>query len=130
VIPSAAPRPGQPVSVVEERGVAFSLATAPATVRAGQPIDLRFAMSRPGGGEVRLEPVMGAFAHLVAFDQERSGFAHLHPTEIDLLKRPDERNPVLNFKLTIPRAGRYVVWAQVNLEGTETFVPFELDVQQ
>jgi hypothetical protein len=77
---------------------------------------------------VPLEPVMGAFAHLVAFDETRSGFAHLHPTESDLLKQPDAKNPTLNFKLTIPRTGRYVIWAQVNLGGTETFVPFDFAV--
>ena len=31
-----------------------------------------------------LEPVMGAFAHLVTFDEALSGFAHLHPMETDL----------------------------------------------
>jgi hypothetical protein len=71
---------------------------------------------------------MGAFAHLVAFDQARSGFAHLHPMEIDLEKPPDPRQPELNFKITIPRAGRYVIWAQVSLGGRETFVPFWFDV--
>ena len=75
-----------------------------------------------------LEPVMGAFAHLVAFDEARSGFAHLHPAEADLLKKPDATNPALSFKLTIPRAGRYVIWAQVNLGGREEFVPFDLAV--
>jgi hypothetical protein len=72
---------------------------------------------------------MGAFAHLVAFDESRSGFAHLHPAEADLMKLPDAQQPVLNFKLTIPRAGHYVVWAQVNLGGNETFVPFDLEVK-
>ncbi len=71
---------------------------------------------------------MGAWAHLVAFDLARSGFAHLHPAETDLLKAPAAKNPVLNFKLTIPRAGRYVIWAQVNLAGREEFVPFALEV--
>jgi hypothetical protein len=113
---------------VEQEGVVFTLSTdRPA--RAAQPIDLRFAMSRPDGGSISLEPVMGAFAHLVAFDEARTGFAHLHPAEADLLKTPDAKKPTLNFKLTIPRAGRYVVWAQVNLGGRETFVPFELAVE-
>lgn len=111
-------------------GFAFLLETAPRPARAGQPIELRFAVSRPDGGAVPLEPVMGAFAHLVAFDETRSGFAHLHPVEADLLKKPDATNPVLNFKLTIPRAGRYVIWAQVNLGGREEFVPFELNVAE
>ena len=115
-------------SSVEREGVLFTLSTGQ-PVQAGQLIDLRFAMSRRDGGSISLEPVMGAFAHLVAFDETRSGFAHLHPAEVDLLKTPDAQNPTLNFKLTIPRAGRYVVWAQVNLGGSETFVPFDLVVE-
>ena len=113
---------------VERDGIQFSLSAAQQPVRAGQPIDLRFAMARPDGGAIPLEPVMGAFAHLVAFDELRTGFAHLHPAE-SVSKQPDARNPSLNFKLTIPRAGRYVIWAQVNLAGVETFVPFELAVR-
>ena len=107
----------------------FALAVAPEPARAGQPIDLAFSIVENGGGAVALEPVMGAFAHLVAFDEARSGFAHLHPVEADLAKKPDATQPVLNFKLTIPRAGRYTVWAQVNLGGRETFVPFGLEVR-
>jgi hypothetical protein len=109
-------------------GIDFTLTTAQPP-RAGQPIDLRFMLSRRDGAEVPLEPVMGAFAHLVAFDEARSGFAHLHPAEADLGRRPDPRAPVLNFKLTIPAAGRYVIWAQLNIAGTETFVPFALTVE-
>ena len=75
-----------------------------------------------------LQLVMGAFAHLVAFDAARSGFAHIHPMELDVTQPPDALHPVLNFKITIPRAGTYVIWSQVNLGGRETFVPFWFDV--
>lgn len=75
-----------------------------------------------------MEPVMGAYAHLVAFDAARSGFAHLHPNETDLSRALNPTRPQLTFKLTIPRIGRYVIWAQVNLGGTEMFVPFWFDV--
>ncbi len=109
-------------------GHRFALAIAPQPARVGQPIDLKFAVNRDDGGPVALQPVMDAFAHLVAFDPARSGFAHLHPSEQDLTKAPDAKRPELNFKLTIPRAGRYVIWAQVNLGGTERFVPFEFEV--
>jgi hypothetical protein len=105
----------------------FSLTPA-APVRPGVPADLRLAITRRGGGAVPLEPVMGSFAHLVAFDAARSGFAHLHPMETDLQARPDADRPALNFKVTIPEPGRYVVWAQVNLAGTEVFHPFTIDV--
>jgi hypothetical protein len=112
----------------ERNGYRFTLTPGSPSLRAGQPIDLTFAVTRPDGGAVPLEPVMGAFAHLVAFDETRSGFAHLHPMEIDLAQRPDPQHPVLHFKVTIPRAGRYVVWAQVNLAGHEEFVPFWFEV--
>jgi hypothetical protein len=113
----------------ERDGLVYTLTTQPRPARANQPIDLQFAIARSDGAPVPLEPVMGAFAHLVAFDEVRSGFAHLHPTEADLTRPPDAKRPVLNFKLTIPRAGRFIVWAQINLAGTETFVPFALQVE-
>jgi len=102
----------------------------PPLFRAGQPADLRLRIESPGAVKqpVPLQPIMGAFAHLVAFDAERSGFAHLHPLEVDLSKPPDRLQPELTFKVTIPQPGRYVIWGQVNLDGTEVFAPFWVDV--
>ena len=71
---------------------------------------------------------MDAYAHLVAFDETRSGFAHLHPMQSDPLQAPDRMQPALDFKVTIPSAGRYVVWAQVKIAGDERFTPFWFDV--
>jgi len=97
---------------------------------ARQPIDLKLRIESPGSEKVPvpLGPVMGAFAHLVAFDEQRSGFAHLHPKETDLSHPPDSLRPELNFKVTFPTTGRYVIWAQVNLRGDDAFVPFWIDV--
>ena len=113
----------------QDRGYLFTL-DLPPVLHAGQTADLKFRVESQGAVKqpVPLQPVMGAFAHLVAFDNERSGFAHLHPKEIDLSQPPDSLRPELNFKVTIPRAGRYVVWAQVNLAGQELFVPFWIEV--
>lgn len=115
--------------VVERDGYRFALVPAVQPVQARKTVDLRLVITRPDGGRVPLGPVMGAFAHLVAFDEARSGFAHLHPTEIDLTKPPDATRPVLNFKITIPATGSYVIWAQLNLAGKETFVPFWFEVE-
>lgn len=111
-------------------GFNFTL-DVPPYFRAKTPADLTFRIESPGAEKrpVPLQPVMGAFAHLVAFDEERSGFAHLHPTEIDLAKPPENPlKPELHFKVTIPQPGRYVIWAQVNLGGNEIFVPFWVEV--
>lgn len=117
-------------TTVERQGVRFELQPQPVQpLRAGEALKLRFSAVRADGGAVVLEPVMGAFAHLVAFDRERSGFAHLHPVESDLAAKPDARRPELHFKLTIPRAGPYTIWAQVNLAGEDVFVPFDFEVK-
>jgi len=110
-------------------GCNFELDT-PADIHARQPVDLRLRIESQGAVKqpVPLQPVMGAFAHLVAFDENRSGFAHLHPNETDLTKPPDAVKPELTFKVTIPQPGRYVIWAQVNIAGNEVFVPFWTEV--
>jgi hypothetical protein len=126
-VTSAARTPG--AEPVPDSRWQFALASA-APVRAGVPADLRLSVTAAAGGPVPLQPVMGAFAHLVAFDAARSGFAHLHPMEVDLLAPPDPVHPQLNFKVTIPEPGRYVIWAQVNLGGTEVFRAFPVEVEK
>jgi hypothetical protein len=113
-----------------KRASDYAITLTPATpvIHAKWPTDLKLAITRRDGGAVPLEPVMGAYAHLVTFDQTRSGFAHLHPVDIDLTKKPDAMRPTLEFKVMIPRAGRYVIWAQVSLGGREVFEPFWFDV--
>ena len=110
-------------------GFAFTL-LGPDLWHARQPINLKLQIESPGTQKkpVPLQPVMGAFAHLVAFDEQRSGFAHLHPKETDLSKLPDAQRPELTFKVTFPKPDRYVIWAQVNLRGDQAFVPFWIDV--
>ncbi|RXK55812.1 hypothetical protein ESB00_07980 [Oleiharenicola lentus] len=113
----------------QDLGFLFEL-ELPAVLNAGKPADLKFRIESQGAKKVPvpLRPVMGAYAHLVAFDESRSGFAHLHPAEADLAQPPDLLRPELNFKVTIPQPGRYVIWAQVDLDGREVFAPFWVDV--
>jgi len=98
-------------------------------VRARREVTMRLALSRADGGEVPLLPIMDAFAHVVAFDLGRTGFAHLHPQETDLAVLPDPQHPALTFRVLIPNPGRYVAWAQVNHAGTERFAPFWFEVK-
>ncbi|MDP1579953.1 MAG: hypothetical protein Q8M02_06720 [Candidatus Didemnitutus sp.] len=102
----------------------------PAYFRAGIPAELQFVIESPGEVKipVPMQPIMGAFAHLVAFDEARTGFAHLHPEQSDLAQPPEQLRPTLAFKVTIPQPGRYVIWAQVNLGGKEIFAPFWIEV--
>jgi len=128
--PNPAPPGSQPVSwTADTGGFHFALSPASLPVRSGVQANLRLAVTRAGGGPVPLEPVMDAYAHLVAFDTARSGFAHIHPNPAEAASIPDPKNPVFTFRLMIPRPGRYVIWSQVNLAGRETFAPFWFDVE-
>ena len=116
-------------TTVQEDNLNFEL-VLPKRFRAGRSADLTLRIQNAGAEKkpIPLQPVMGAFAHVVAFDEQRSGFAHLHPQQTDLTKAPDLLKPELNFKVLIPKAGRYVIWAQVKFSREETFVPFWVDV--
>jgi hypothetical protein len=107
-------------------------------VKAGVPGTLVFSLRAKDGAAVPLEPVMGAYVHATAFDEERSGFAHLHP-RVEPGQRPpregeappppsDVLRPSFAFDVMIPRAGPYLVWTQFNLGGEERFEPFFLEV--
>jgi len=109
-------------------GYVFTLSPGSLPIRAGVPASLRLAIRRVAGGPVPLSPVMGAFAHLVAFDARRSGFAHIHPNGEAVTRHPDPARPQFTFRLAIPSPGRYVIWSEVNLGGSETFAPFWFDV--
>ena len=122
------PSPPVPAWTHEADGYLFELRPAGVPIRAGRPDELAFTITRSGGGVVPMEPVMGAYAHLVAFDEARSGFAHLHPLQTDLAQRPDQVHPTLSFKVTIPKPGRYVIWSQVKIDGRERFAPFWFEV--
>jgi len=127
--PVGEPAPRPDGRVVERDGYRFELVPAEVPLREGRPIRLAFKIMAQGGGAVPLRPVMDALAHLVTFDEARSGFAHLHPLEPGA-EPPDPARPVMNFQVTIPRAGHYVIWAQINIAGRETFVPFAIEVEE
>ena len=122
--PNPAP-PEPPEAFSESARGDLRITLAPSEpLRAGRSVDLKLTLRRTGDRPVPLEPVMGAYAHLVAFDRERSGFAHLHPAQVDVAERPDPLRPMLNFKIMIPKPGSYVIWAQTSVGGREVFAPF------
>ena len=116
--------------VSDKDGYRFSLTPAALPIRANKITDLTLTVGRTGGGRVPLEVIMDAFAHLVAFDEQRSGYGHMHPLEVDITQPPDPVRPTLHFKMQLPRSGRYVIWSQVQIAGREIFAPFWFDATQ
>jgi len=114
-------------TVVE--GYRFEMDQPAGGFRAGKPEMVALYVSDVDAGEpVELEPIMGAFAHLVAFDHPRSGFAHMHPVREGVDFELDQTKPTLEFIFHASRAGTYKIWAQVKIDGKERFAPFVIEV--
>jgi hypothetical protein len=71
--------------------------------------------------------VMGAYAHLVVFDENGKGFAHLHPQN-PFIDQQDPSSPDLRFSFFPGEVGAYRLWAQLMIDGEERFVPFDIEV--
>lgn len=111
------------VSVVD--GYRFTLELDPDPARASELTELRLRVSDRDGAPAMLEEIMGAQAHVVAFDRDRTGFAHLHPA-------PPESGDgaaaqaFLRFRMSLSVPGTYRLWAQVRIGGREIFAPFSV----
>ena len=112
-------------SVVDDYEFELSLDREP--LRINETAELRLTVRAPDGSAAILDEIMGARAHVVAFDQAISGFAHLHPLEAPAETCTD--GEPLRFELSLSDPGTYRLWAQVKIAGEERFAPFELTLR-
>ncbi len=124
-------RPDEPKAVESwssaVEGVEFILAATETPIRINKTATLTLTMRRMDGTAPELEVIMDAYAHMVAFDFARQGFAHLHPQELDP-SVTEASSLQLSFLLNLPDPGWYRIWAQVQVGGREVFAPFTLEV--
>jgi hypothetical protein len=111
-------------------GLRFQLIIPEGGIRTNEAADIGLRVAGEGGASIVLEEVMGASAHVVAFDETRSGFAHLHPVENPADASNDGKSGPgkLAFSLFLPDPGAYRLWAQVKVAGRESFAPFDVVV--
>lgn len=106
----------------------FTLRMADPQIRSGQTQAVEIQVVDTANGQpVELQPIMGAYAHLVAFDAARRGFAHFHPLSADE-ELWDPSLDGLQFSFSLGDPGQYRLWAQVRIDDREQFVPFDLKV--
>lgn len=77
----------------------------------------------------QLEPLMGAFAHLVAFDKTRTEIAHVHPMGKEPEAADERGGPSLEFHLKFSEPGYQKLFAQFQIDGKDVYVPFGLQVK-
>lgn len=109
-------------------GLKFSLSLGgPVTADAHVPATLVVtdATGKPFAG---LEPVMGAYAHLVGFSADGSTMVHAHPLGEEPKDAGARGGPALTFELHPTVAGPNRLFLQVQKDGAVITVPFTLMV--
>lgn len=122
---------GQPVpgkrKTFRQGELTFAFVPLQEETLAGQESRFRLQVSADDGGPTRFAPVMDSYAHVVAFDEGRTGFAHLHPQN-PFIEGQDPLNPDLEFAFLFGEPGYYRVWAQLVVNDEHILAPFDLMV--
>lgn len=75
-----------------------------------------------------LEPVMGAFAHIVGFYEDFATVAHVHPMGKEPAAGTDRGGPDLQFHLEPAKAGFLKLFVQVRRGGKDIFIPLGVTI--
>lgn len=116
-------------------GVHFELVGAPEVLKTGRDYSLDLNVRNEDGSSIILETVMGSKGHMVAFDAEAKGFAHMHPVDDVITSRTAGLGGVrredseLTFLFNVPNPGWYRLFAQIQVKGEALFGHFDLYVK-
>jgi hypothetical protein len=130
--------PGTPSAIaktanteVTVQGYTFAISFAETPLVEGTPVEMTLNVTgRDGKPFDKLEPLMGAFAHFVAFSEDRHDVAHIHPLGEEPTSETQRGGPTLNAHLNIPSAGYSRLFAQVQIDGKNVFAPFGLQIDK
>jgi hypothetical protein len=105
--------------------------TAGLALQSKQPVSASILVSTTDGRPFgQLEPLMGTYAHLVAFHEDRQTVLHIHPTGGADPQTPEERGgPRFGFRWWAPKAGFYRLYVQVRAGEKPVFAPFAVEVK-
>jgi hypothetical protein len=114
----------------------YEVRLAPGRPTAGQPAELRFAVTR-NGAAVETEPYLGAGGHLVALRQGDLAYLHTHPAggeedahapDAEPATDPAEHEGEVAFESTFPTAGAYRLYFQFKHAGRVRTAEFTQEV--
>lgn len=127
-----APKPsGVTATKAAADGLTFSLSLS-GPLKVGQAAQGTIAItdSKTGQPFAVLQPIMGAFGHIVAFAGNWNAIEHVHPLGAEPKLETERGGPAIRFHIQPEQAGTLKLFAQIRANGRETIVPFTLTVQR
>ncbi len=97
--------------------------------KAGSPVMGNVTVTKDGQLFTGLEPVMGAFAHVVGFTEDYNSVLHVHPMGKEPTSDTERGGPKLEFHIEPEKAGFVKLFAQVRIDGKDIFAPFGITVK-
>lgn len=97
--------------------------------KAGTPVMGSVTVAKDGQPFTQLEPVMGAFAHVVGFTEDYNSVLHVHPMGKEPSSDAERGGPKLEFHIEPEKAGFVKLFAQVRIGGKDIYAPFGIAVK-
>ncbi len=97
----------------------------------GRNATLTFDITNEAGEAVSaLEPLMGAYAHVVGFYDDYRTIGHIHPMGAEPKTDEDRGASPLMFHFKPERAGYVRLYMQIRVDGKEVLFPFGVNVSE
>ena len=118
-------------TTAEANGYRFSLTTENSKpLQAGKATMMKIKVTTLDGKEFsNLEPVMGAFAHMVAFPEDLESVTHVHPMGKEPETKAERGGPELSFHVEPAKPGYQKFFLQTQIEGSDTYAAFGMNVE-
>ena len=99
------------------------------SLKVGTPAKGDVLLTDAKGAPVKnLEPVMGAYAHIVGFYDNFMTVAHMHPLGDEPKDAKERGASPVKFMLHPQRAGFLKLFVQIHRDGKDVFIPFGVTV--
>lgn len=111
-------------------GYQFKLSFDKLPLQAGKPVMGKIDITDTEGNPIHtLEPIMGAYAHIVGFNDDFKTVTHIHPIGKEPQNVTERGGPELQFHIEPNKAGFIKMFAQVQINGKSLFAPFAITVK-
>ena len=112
-------------SLFSINNVNFELLDVPSKINKNRDYLFELKVTDLVGVNIKLDDIMGAKAHMVAFDENQKGFLHMHPMNSISQNTNDQK---MKFLFNVPNIGWYRLFAQVKIDGSQIYASFDLFV--
>jgi len=118
-------------TTTEADGYRFSLTTENSEpLQAGKATMIMIKVTTLDGKDFSgLEPVMGAFAHMVAFPEDLGSVTHIHPMGQEPKGTTERGGPELGFHVEPEKPGFQKFFLQTEIGARQVYAAFALEVQ-